>query len=48
MSMSRELLLLSICLDRCWYRISIAIIVVVNGLGIQLNNAFTSISTQLK
>jgi pilus assembly protein Flp/PilA len=28
--------------------ISIAIIAVVNGLGTQLNNTFTSISTQLK
>jgi len=28
--------------------ISIAIIAVVNGLGTQLNNTFTSVSTQLK
>ena len=28
--------------------ISVAIIAVVNGLGTQLNNIFTSISTQLK
>jgi hypothetical protein len=28
--------------------ISVAIIAVVNGLGTQLNNTFTSISTQLK
>jgi pilus assembly protein Flp/PilA len=28
--------------------ISVAIIAVVNGLGTQLNNTFTSVSTQLK
>jgi pilus assembly protein Flp/PilA len=28
--------------------ISVAIIVVVNGIGTKLNNAFTSIETQLK